>query len=216
MNVNYKIPFYSNTPDNIHCVQASMKMVQEYFQPELKLSFDEWDKITCHKPGLWTWTMAGLMWFKKKGYEVIDIEYFDYKRFSEEGEKYILDFAGEEVGMTQIKYSDIPQEIEISKDFVKEVRPEVRIPTLKDVRSFLKDGFLVICAVNAHALYKEAGYSGHVVVVKGCTDSSLILHDPGLPPNEDFEVSDNVFFSAWAYPDEKAPNLAALKLNNSK
>ena len=34
MIINYKIPFYSNTPDNMHCVQASMKMVWEYFLPK--------------------------------------------------------------------------------------------------------------------------------------------------------------------------------------
>ena len=41
MNITYKIPFYTNTEDNVHCMQASMKMVYEYFKPEDIKSFEE-------------------------------------------------------------------------------------------------------------------------------------------------------------------------------
>ncbi len=213
MNIILKVPFYSNTPDNIHCVQACMKMVLEYFSPDKKLSFEEWDKISCHKEGLWTWSMASLIWFKKNNFEVINIEAFEYEHFSNEGEKYIIDFFGEEVGQSQIRHSDIQQEIIISRDFIKEIESEIRVPNIQDIRSLLKNGFVVVCSINANALDDLEGYSGHSIVVKGCTDSGLIIQDPGLPPRQDYEVCDAQFYKSWAYPDEKAPNLTAFKLN---
>ena len=212
MNINYKVPFYSNTADNVHCVQASFKMICEYFVPRTKISFKEWDKITTHKPGLWTWSTSGLMWFKKKGFEVVNIEAFDYNQFSIEGVKYLVNFFGEEVGRSQIEHSDIKQEMIISKDFVKKIKLETRIPKLQEIKTLLKDGFIVVCNINSYALDDEKGYSGHAVVVKGCTDSNLILHDPGLPPRQDLEVSDEKFYKAWAYPNENACNLSAIKL----
>ena len=84
MPINCHVPFYSNAPDDTHCFQAAMKMVYEYFKPDEKLSFAEWDKISAKVEGLYTWQMAGLLWMAKDFY-VTDIETFDYKRFIEEG-----------------------------------------------------------------------------------------------------------------------------------
>jgi Peptidase_C39 like family len=214
MKIHYTVPFYPNTPDNIHCLQSSMKMVHEYFCPNDSMTFDQWDVITAHVPGLWTWSIAGTMWFLDHGFAVVSIEAFDYGRFVTEGEKYLLDFAGEEVGRSQIEHSDIEQEMRISKEFVKKIKSEIRAPTVVDIRTHLSQEYLVICNVNAEALYGYKGYSGHAIVVVGYTDSGLIIHDPGLPPNKDFEVADDVFYKSWAYPDDKATNLTAIRLKN--
>lgn len=192
-----------------------MKMIQEYFLPNKKLSFEEWDKITAHKSGLWTWQLAGLLWFKKNGFDVVNIEVFDYEKFSKRGGKYLVDFFGEEVGKIQIAHSDIPQEIGFAGDFIKEIQTEVRLPTMDDMKSYLSKEYLILCNINARALYDRPGYSGHMIVVSDFTDTGLIIQDPGLPANEDYTVSFEQFKKAWAYPDEKAVALTALKLNNS-
>lgn len=214
MKVDKKVPFYSNTSDNIHCLQASLKMIYEYFIPENIISFKKWDEITAHKSGFWTWTMSGLIWFQENGFEVVNIELFDYHKFSEYGERYLLDFFGEEVGKMQIKYSKINQEVQISKDFVKKLKLEIRLPTLYEIRLLLRNGYIVLCSINSNILDGCSGYVAHAIVIKGCTDSTLILHDPGLPPRPNLEVRDEEFYKAWAYPNDKALNISAIRLKN--
>lgn len=187
-------------------------MVQEHFLPERKFSFEEWDVITAHKPGLWTWQLAGLIWFKNNGFEVVNIEVFDYEKFAKEGEKCLIEFFGEEVGKSQIAHSDISQEIKYSKAFVKEIKTEVRLPTLDDMKSYLEKGYLLLSTLNAKALYNLEGYSGHMIVISGFTKNGFVIQDPGIPARQDFEVSFEQFMKAWAYPDEKAMALTAIKL----
>jgi hypothetical protein len=187
-------------------------MILEYFVPERIISFDEWDNITAHKAGLWTWTMKGLIWFRNNGFEVKNIESFDYGRFSKTGADYVLEYFGNEVGKSQIEHSDIMQEVKISKDFIREIDLDVHIPKIQEIKDLLKNGYIVLVGLNSNALDNQSGYTRHLVVVKGYTEKSLILHDPGLPPQKDLEVTNEVFYRAWAYPDERASNISALRL----
>ena len=102
-----KVPFYSNTSDDMHCFQAVFRMVLKFFLPEKDLSWRELDKMTAKKKNLWTWPMQGLLNLKKMGFEIVQIEDFDYEKFSREGEKYLVKELGREVGEAQIKHSDI-------------------------------------------------------------------------------------------------------------
>ena len=85
---NYDIPFYSNTEDDTHCFQAVIKMVLKFFWPDKEFTWAELDKITAKVEGLWTWQMAGLLWLDANGFEVKDIEAFDYDQFIKKGGDY--------------------------------------------------------------------------------------------------------------------------------
>ncbi len=209
---NLEVPFYPNTPDDTHCFQAVLKMALKFFLPERDFSWEELDKITAKVDGLWTWSSAGLLWLKNNGFEVIDIEAFDYSRFVKEKGQYLISMFGREIGETQIKYSELNQEVVYAKELLEKVNPELRIPDFQEIRNFLNKDYLVICNINAHALYSENGYSGHFVLIKGFSEDTLILHDPGSPPNENKEVTLSVFERAWGYPEENAKNIIALKL----
>ena len=89
MNFNLSIPFYSNTADDTHCWQASLKMVLKYFQKDKEYSWEELDLLTSKKEGLWTWPTAGMLWLANNGFDIKVIESFDYMRFSAEGKDYI-------------------------------------------------------------------------------------------------------------------------------
>ena len=211
---NYKeIPFYSNTPDDTHCFQASLKMVLKYFYPNEDYSWEELDKITAKVEGLWTWPTAGLIWLQEKGLEVKNIELFDYDKFIQKGGQYLVEQYGEEVGNEQTKHSDIKQEIELTKKFVKIIDTEKKIPELDDIKQLLLKNYVIIVNVNAKALNDESGYVGHFVVIKGIDDDGFMLNDPGLPGRENHRVSFELFEKAWAYPNEKAKNIMAFKLN---
>lgn len=210
--VDLKVPFFANTPDDTHCFQAVIKMVLKYFWPKRDYSFEELDKITAKVEGMWTWQMAGLVWLQENGFEVKVIEVFDYERFIEEKEKYLLEFYGEEAGEEQIQHSYLPNEFEYARRFIKGVEIEKRLPNLSDIQGLVHKGYLVVCLVNAKRLNNKSGYVGHFVLVKGYDRKSLIIHDPGLPAIENRIVPDDIFEKAWADPDEKAKSLWAVRL----
>ena len=176
---------------------------------------EELEKITEKKAGLSTWPQAGILWMKEHGFEVENIEVFDYERFIREGLKYLQEFYGEEAGQWQEKYSDIPKEQQRCKDFIQKINTEKRLPDFNDIKKFVDEGYLVLCLINAMTLENKEGYSGHVIVVIGYDDNGLFMHDPGPPPIENRYVSWQDFENAWAFPDEKVKSITAFKRLNS-
>lgn len=209
--INYEVPFYSNTPDNLHCFQAVFKMVLKYFKPDKEFTWEELDKITAKVEGLWTWPTAGLLWLHSNGFEVKTIDPFDNNEFIKHKGQYLIDLMGEEVGRAQIENSDIDQEVRHTKIFVRTIQPEERIPNIDDIKELLQKGYLVICNINPYVLNDKTGYSGHFVLIKGLEGETFFLHDPGLPAYENRQVAIEKFEQAWAYPDKNAKNIMALK-----
>jgi hypothetical protein len=56
------------------------------------------------------------------------------------------------------------------------------------------------CTVNLNALNGTPGYLSHAVVVKGITDTEVIVHDPGLPARPNRHVPVENFMIAWGHP----------------
>lgn len=214
MSIDHPVPFFANTSDDLHCYEASLRMILKFFQPDREYSWEEMETITGKKEGLWTWPQQGMLWFQEHGFDVVNIETFDYPRFVETGVNYLFELYGEEGAKEQLAHCDIPAEIEICKQFYKEVKTELRLPTWNDIKHLLEKGYLLGCLINSAALNNISGYVGHFVVIKGITDSTLILHDPGLPPQENRIVTYQTFERAWANPDENTKNIAAFKLKN--
>lgn len=214
MRLEREVSFYSNTPDNTHCFQAALRMVMGYFWPDREYSWEELDSITAKVEGLWTWPMAGLLWLQERGFEISVVETFDYKAFIERGGQYLIEEYGEEYGNAQIEHSDIEQERRLATEFIEKVAVEKRTPTLEDIKDFLSKGYLVICNVNSRVLKEEPGYVGHSVLVIGFNDNRFYLHDPGVPAFENRAVEFSVFERAWAYPNDKAKNITAFRLES--
>lgn len=210
--VKLNVPFYSNTSDNYHCFQASLRMILSYFLPEREYSWDELDRVTQHTSA-YTWPLAGLLYCRSIGLSVKMIDLFDFTRFSNEGYSYLLEFLGREVADTQQKYSDLRQEMSNAREFVSKVNIEMRIPSRKDIHSALAAGNLVMCNVNARVLQQEDGYAGHFVVITGVSNDGPRLHDPGLPPLKDCDCSWNTFERAWMYPNAEAKNVMIFEGN---
>lgn len=178
--------------------------------PERKFSYDELDKISKKLSSKWTWPTAAMLWMLEQNLKIGLIEEFDYRAFVDEGEKYILSRFGEEVGRAQIENSDIEVEREIAKRFVSLAPIETRIPTIKDIKKMIDDGAIVIVNLNAAMLHGVKGYSGHFVVVCDVGEN-IVLHDPGLPPFPNFQVSLDIFERAWGYPKARDKNLLYVK-----
>lgn len=211
MKTYKEIPFYANTPDDTHCFQASLRMILKYFYPSENYSWEELDKITAKVEGLWTWPTAGLIWLQEKGLEIKNIEPFDYSKFVQLREKYLLKQYGEEVGNEQIKHSDINQEVELAKKFVEVVDVEQRVPGIDDIKRLLLENYVVIVNVNSVALDNRKGYAGHFVVIKGFDGEGFVINDPGSPGIENRNVDFELFEKAWSYPNEKSKNIMAFR-----
>ncbi len=210
-----KVPFSPNTMDGKRCYQAALAMAINYFQPDSKIYPAQLDEVTNHTPGKWTWPTAGMLWLLENNYEIRLIEDFDYQEFAQRGADYIIDKAGPEVAEAQIRNSDVNQELEYAKKFAKLDLVERRLPTFDDIKNLLADDYIVMCNVNSAALNQRPGYSGHFVVVFEIDEQNISMHDPGLPPKPNFQVSLEIFEKAWAYPSENEKNLLAVRLKNS-
>lgn len=206
------IPFYTNTQDNTHCFQAGLRMVLKHFLPDREFSWGELEEMTAKKEGLWTWQLQGILNLKAMGFEVVDIDAFDYRAFIERGGDYLIENYGEEVGQSQIEHSDIAQEQVLAKRYIPLDVHQQRTPDFTDLESYLKDGYLVTCNVNSHALYDEPGYAGHFVVVYGYENGIVHFHDPGLPPHPNSQMTTEQFRKGWENGYEHAKNMVAIKL----
>lgn len=210
--VRYKVPFYSNTSDNTHCFQASIKSVLKYFSPEKEFTFAELDKISGKEPDLWTWPQSAKINLIKMGFEIKEIENWDIDEFINTGEKYLIKRYGKEVAGEQVSHSNIKLARSDYKKYKTYKVLEKRIPKIVDIEKFLDARYLVCCNLNSKALNNLKGYSGHFVVIIGYERGYIYMHDPGLPPHENRKVSFNQFLKAWAYPDEASQNITAFKL----
>lgn len=211
MTINYPVPLYSNTPDNTHCFQAALRMVLKYFQPEREFTWEELDKISGKKKGMWTWPAAAELWIRDQGYKIIDLGIFDNEEFSKRPQAYLLEFFGEKAGREQIEHADIKKEAELAKQLYEAGIEKKEIPTLTTIRELLKKGYLIICLVNSRVLRNRKGYAGHSVVIRGINEKAIFINNPGLPAQENEKVALGKFEKAWAYPDEKDKGLTAFK-----
>lgn len=182
------VPYFANTPDDKHCFQASLRMVMKYFFPHTNYSWARLEEIT-HKPeDKWTWPMAGLSFMKKKGLTVTQIVNLDYTRMGNEGRSYLQSIWPPYYYNNQDLNSDIDLAIVDAKKYSTLGIQIMRPPTLRDIRKFLKNGYLIICLING----------GHYVLITGMTRSYIYFHNPGLPPHPNDRLDIPSFLVTWS------------------
>jgi hypothetical protein len=206
------IPFYSNTPDGTHCMQASLRMVLKYFLPERDYSWEELETMTAKLPGKATWPTQMLLNLQKQGFAVKMIEGFDGPAFVRDGGEYLRRTFGDEAADWQITHSDIAQEQQLYTELLAVGGViEQRVPTFDDLHELLAQGYLVICTLNSRKLNGLPGYVGHAVVVCGADDQNVTLNDPGPAAQEARQVSRQNFLAAWDDPNENAKSAIAIQ-----
>lgn len=204
---NYDVPFFNNT-DNTHCYQTCLKMILKYFETNKDYSFEKLDKITDKTPDMPTWPMAGLCWLIDRGYDVVEIEQFDYSRFLKEGKKYITEVFGTDVASYGNKNMN-DKLAHWTKEFIKKCQPQNRDPIISDYIDLLDKGYLICAHVNWRKMHNKAGYAGHKILVKGYDELGFFVHDPGLPGQENLHVS----FKDFDIYVSEAKELTAIRLS---
>jgi hypothetical protein len=209
------VPFFSNQPDDIHCFQASIKMILKYFLPNRDFSWEELEKmsaITSKKDDPVTWTQPMLLHLAELGFEVALVEEFDAEAFITEGEGYLRRAYSKENAEWQIARTDIPQEQEAYRKLLGNdaIAYENRTPDIEDIREYLLRGYLVQVTINHSKLNGEEGNKGHSIVVISADDINVVFHDPGLPGQENRVESVADFQAAWTDPHTNT-KLVAIK-----
>jgi len=196
-----EIPFFTNTPDDTHCFQASLKMVLKHFFPERDFTFEELDEMTDKPANKWTWPCAGLVALKRMGLEVRFYAKMDYNEFAERGVDYIREIYPNDAD-EMIKNSDIESEIENAKEMIKHNIFSNEKVELGDAEKWFNQNYLVVLLINSNVLRDKKGINGHFVVLTGLDEDNVVIHDPGLPPLKNRAVPKELFLKAWRYPKE--------------
>ncbi|MBI1308902.1 MAG: hypothetical protein GC129_03445 [Proteobacteria bacterium] len=179
-----RIPPYFHNFDDTHCLQCSLRSALEYFNPKKKWTWAALDKLSGKTPH-GTWHMTFLAALSKKGYETVCIENFEPHKFIANPKSYLKVGSTPESYEYLLRTTNIPQEVQASQALLKaekEGRAELhyRNSTAKDIKDYLKKGYLIIHWVNGRALNRREGYGGHFILVYDMFDAKTVTaHDNG-------------------------------------
>lgn len=196
-SINYPVPFVSNHEDDMHCYQASLSMIIQYFFPEKDPTFEDLDVETGHTPGNGTWPLQGLQYLRSLGIDVLLITPFSYEDFVKDGVEYIRKEYGDEVATWQDENNDLVSDARMIEELLPAAKIENRNPNYEDIINYLQE-HPVMCSIDSSVTRGEEEYTGHFVVIRGFDDKGLYINDPGLPARENVHISKELFEKAWA------------------
>ncbi|HVS79251.1 MAG TPA: hypothetical protein VHD84_03125 [Candidatus Saccharimonadales bacterium] len=208
-----KVPFFANTHDDTHCVQAGFRIMLKYFLPERDFSYDQLDKMSQKQAGKGTWWPPILIELQKLGLDVVCIEGFGYKEFYRGGADYVRQLYRSEAADYYLNHSNLMAIRPLIPEFLRKVQVQTRPATFEDLDSLLAGGWLVGINLNAAALNDlgRSDYVGHMVVVFDKQNDGYWLHDPGLKPRPNRHVTRQKLSEAWLWAGAKTADLVAMK-----
>jgi len=188
-------------------------MVLKYYFPKKNYSFSKLDKISAHVKGKWTWQGASLLAFAKMGFEVVNIENLDYKKFAKDGDVYLKSIWSKEVFDTQDEFSNLKQEQRIARKLVaqKNITLLNKEASLDLIEFYIKKGFIVLVSINPCVLERKNCYWSHIGIVTGINKKTVTFHDPGLPGYLNRQVDKKLFEKSMTKPWKEDMNIIALK-----
>lgn len=210
-----KVPFFANTPDDTHCVQAGFRIMLKYFLPEREFSYEQLDRMSRKQPGKGTWWPPMLIELQKLGLRVKCVEGFSYEEFYKDGESYVRRLYGSETAQYYLEHSNLRQIRPLIPGFLEKIRVENRPATFQDLDWLLDNGWLAGIDLNAAVLndLKRSDYVGHMVVVFDKAGSDYWLHDPGLKPMPNRRVPRQKLSEAWFWAGPETAGIVGLKLD---
>lgn len=165
----------------MRCMVAVYRSIVQYFTGK-RLSWEQADKLTGYRDGRAAWTIGALTKMTARGFDIRMVEYFDYRKYAEEGEAYLRQtYPNSKVDWWQA-HSNIRDITPLVPQFLETVHWEQRHPSLQDIDDMLAENRLVFVTLNGHTLNDAPGYASHAVLVIDKEDGDYIVHDPGLPP----------------------------------
>lgn len=195
-----EIPFFSNLPDDVHCMQACMKMILKYYFPKRDFSFEQLDElIGLGKRKLWSTPVQAAVVFDNLGLNVKCYAARDFEDYLREGAEYIK--KNYQDWKTILEHIDLNLDLDFTKEALKRGILENEELQFDLIESFFKKGGLIMLVINRNVLKDKKGYDGHFVLITDIGRDYVEFHDPGLPPKPKRRESKCKFIQSWYDPD---------------
>ncbi|MCK5060106.1 MAG: hypothetical protein KAR00_03140 [Candidatus Pacebacteria bacterium] len=139
-----------------------------------------------------------LLWLASKGVSVVTIGDFDYRKFAQEGKKYLKKiYNDDERFEIENKMANLDFEQKVAKKLVKDKRVILidKKVALKDVKQYLNNRYCIMASINPFKFTGEKGFLAHTVVVLS-VDDVVTFHDSGLPAKAHRQVDKKLFSKA--------------------
>lgn len=187
--------FYTNKPDDNHCLQASVLMVLNSLGHFI--SWEQVNKITRYDDRYYSWTIVAASIISQYIPNTLLVTELDYKKLADDGEEYLKSLWPSQWYESQRQHASpgFKREQQFAKDFKGESKLVDHKLSSEELSNLIKNN-LVISLINPYIIRAEDGVSGHFVVVYDSIDGRFIYHDPGNPPVEKAEANKDVFLSA--------------------
>ncbi len=191
------VPFFENSPDGVHCLQACIKSILSFYFPERVFLDKEIDEKTGHVGGFSSWLPPAAAWLHDLGLDVRLFSPVEYERLCREGEGYMKVLKGDMFNIEKQRgeYDNMPfiqasvkelleknliERTALSKHLLRcELENERALAILKTVHGWL-DG-------NA-----ADATSHYVLAMKEYSPGTWRVHDAGPPPVEGRIISQEI------------------------
>ena len=189
--------FYPNLADNNHCLQAAVMMVLRTING--KASWDDVNAVTQYENGSWSWVSAAALALAD---QIEGVKYYsvvDYEQFIKRGEEYFKQLNDSEPEWFEVQKEHASpgfnKERRIASELLQRSLVEHRVVSKKEIEEFLRSN-MIIALVDAGHLAQKNQRLGHVVLVYDQSAENFVLHDPGLPPRQQWAVKKDLFMIA--------------------
>jgi uncharacterized protein YchJ len=188
--------FFSNQPDNNHCLQAGALIILNTLGR--RTDWSEIDRRTGYKTGLYTWSVSAASALAQVVPGTKFISEWNYARFAVEGQSYLRQAWGPGWFALQERHATpgFEKEQVCAEVATREGLFMHQTPSAEEVESLMLTNF-IIALVNHPTLYGSEGQSAHYVVVFGSDAKHFYLHDPGPPPRSAQKIARSTFVAAF-------------------
>jgi len=194
--MSLKIPFFSNLPDDMHCMQSCMRMALKYYFPDKDFSFEQIDAlIGLGKRKLWSTPVQAVVAFDDFGLNTKCYAAGDFEKYLREGVNYIK--KNYKNWKTILKHIDVNLDMKFIREALKRKLLEMKKLQFDEIESFFKKGNIIMLAINTNVFKGKKGYVGHFVLITDIGNDYVEFHDPGLPPIPRRRESKDNFIQSW-------------------
>jgi len=191
------IPFFENSADNIHCLQACVKSLLAHYFPEKGFSDQEIDKETLQTGGF-SWLPPSVVFLDNLGLDVKLYSKFDYGEFAENGEEFLKATWDANRFATE-KSSGALDNILLIQKAAQEMRDRdlwSASPLANDeLRLELESGNTFAIAKTVYEWLDNQYVNGtphFILIIKEYGAGTWRIHDPGIPGKQDRKVPQRI------------------------
>lgn len=210
------VPPFRVNPDGFRCLQCTLHMALHHLVGAEAPDLDALDRATHRRPGEGTWTHAAYLALARfPALHAVAYDAFDYRAFAARPLPTLLNTFPPSVAVGMAQGFDLVAAAALARRLLDECPVDLvpQPPTLRDVHRHLDEGWLLIANLNAAALDREPGITGHSVLVYDRDGSDLIAHDPGVDGHgtPSRRIAPAVFERAWSFMGDKNRELLAIR-----